>query len=184
MALRPRSGHLRLLTFKKQICPDQIDPGIFALNAISLSSVRRAVCRSYHHLHQPAHELLDRQSLSRHIDEHTGQLLNALGAAGLIIRMAPNLRFGNSRVREGLRLAPVQFDDADANVGAADIHREDRLAPLKHPVRQQVQAIDQTGRRRDDAFAKRGARERRDGHARCLQMMAEDDHDRRYGKGV
>ena len=62
---------------------------------------------------------------------------------GFVLRMPPQLEGGDLGARQIGRALGVQLDDAGADVGAADVDRQQAAEALVEPRRRQVRAADQ-----------------------------------------
>jgi hypothetical protein len=79
------------------------------------------------------------------IAQHVDQARDRVVAPRLVVGMAPYLGCEDTGCREVGCLLEVELDDAGADIGAADIDRQDRVVPGKDPGRRDVSAADQPG---------------------------------------
>ena len=77
--------------------------------------------------------------------QHLAEPLHGLLAARLLVGMAPELGFPDTRLAEVGRLVLAQFDDAGTDVGAADIDRDQAVIGFEDPFRREMGAADQSG---------------------------------------
>ena len=77
--------------------------------------------------------------------QHLDQPLDGAFPRRLVIGMAPEFGLPDRRLGQIRRLLPAGFDHAAADIGAADIDRENAVMGLEDPRRRQMQAADQAG---------------------------------------
>ena len=65
--------------------------------------------------------------------QHLDQSLDRAFPARLVVGVAPQIRFPHRRFRQVRCLFPAGLDHAAADVGAADIHRQDAVVGLENP---------------------------------------------------
>ena len=75
--------------------------------------------------------------------QHLDQPLDRSLPGRLVIGMAPEFGLPDRGLRQIRRLLPAGFDHAAADIGAADIDRQDAVMGLEDPGRRQMQAADQ-----------------------------------------
>ena len=78
--------------------------------------------------------------------EHVDQLLDrVLALELLLVAVTPELEFPDRGLGQVGRLLQIERDHAGTDIGAADVHRQDRVVGLEHPTRRQMRGADQAG---------------------------------------
>src|SRR5688572_8140765 len=75
--------------------------------------------------------------------DHVAETIDGLVAPGLVLGVAPQLRFPHPRRREIVRLPQAEIDDAAAEIGAAEVDADDAVVAGKDPRRRKMCAADQ-----------------------------------------
>ena len=78
--------------------------------------------------------------------QHLDELLDRFFALDvLLVGVPPELELPDEGLGKVGCLLEVERDHAGAEVGAADVHRQDRVVRLEHPPRRQMRGADQAG---------------------------------------
>src|SRR4051794_32944382 len=86
-----------------------------------------------------------RVGLRDQILQHFYQPFYRALARRLVVGVAPQLGFPHRGLGQVRRLLPARLDHAAADVGAADVDRQDAVMAFENPGRRQVQTTDQAG---------------------------------------